>query len=183
VIQANCFEAQARWRRYRQVLERFIYLSPDGELCHLSGPKAFSRCLRRTALGLFWEPGRVVGRDPFLCQEDAMILEGIIVAQANDLNAITKREAVDFAYMLKMGRHIKAVDLLRSIGSTELAVELQSQPIEEPDPTWLNLFCERLGISIRSPQQIEAERAQHCTSHKINHFFERFIEILDRSPY
>jgi hypothetical protein len=112
-----------------------------------------------------------------------MILEGIIVAQANDLNAITKREAVDFAYMLKMGRHIKAVDLLRSIGSTELAVEIQSQPIEEPDPTWLNLFCERLGISIRSPQQIEAERAQHCTSHKISHFFERFMEILDRSPY
>jgi hypothetical protein len=112
-----------------------------------------------------------------------MILEGIIVAQANDLNAITKREAVDFAYMLKMGRHVKAADLLRSIGSMELAVELQSQPIEEPDPTWLNLLCERLGISIRSPQQIEAERAQHCTTRKVNHFFERFIGILDRSPY
>jgi hypothetical protein len=34
-------------------------------------------------------------------EEDAMILEGIIIAQDNDPNAITKREAVDFADMLE----------------------------------------------------------------------------------
>jgi hypothetical protein len=71
-----------------------------------------------------------------------MTFDGTIVAQANDIHALSKREPISFADMLRIARQIKAIDLLKSIGSDDLSMKLRQQTIEEPDPTWLNAFCE-----------------------------------------
>jgi hypothetical protein len=69
-----------------------------------------------------------------------MTFDGIVVAQANDMHALNKREAISVADMLRIARQIKAIDLLKSIRSDDLAMKIQQQTIEEPDPTWLNTF-------------------------------------------
>jgi hypothetical protein len=51
------------------------------------------------------------------------------------MNAISKREAVSLADMRKVSRHLKAVEVLRSIGSEDLAREIENQIIEEPNQT------------------------------------------------
>jgi hypothetical protein len=69
-----------------------------------------------------------------------MTFDGIMVAQASDIHALSKRETISFADMLRIARQIKAIDLLKSIRSDDLAMKVRQQTIEETDPTWLNTF-------------------------------------------
>jgi hypothetical protein len=76
--------------------------------------------LKRTALGLPWEPGQHGGRDPYLCEEDVAAFEGMVVQHANQLNCLTTHQAMYIALFLKKARLVKACDLLESIGSGSL---------------------------------------------------------------
>jgi hypothetical protein len=48
------------------------------------------------------------------------------------------------------------------------------------DTAGSNTVCERLRISIRSSQQIEAVQATHCNSYTIGRFFERYAATLNQ---
>jgi hypothetical protein len=148
-IQQTYFQAQARLRSYRKVIESVSFLDPSTEeVCFLSGHASLTACLKRTILGLYWTPGMTGGRDSYLCQADVMALEGLIVEHAGDMKCISICEALVIAHCLRQARQEKAITLLRSIGSDGLAEDLMSQSIARPDQSWLTHFCQSIGVAI-----------------------------------
>jgi hypothetical protein len=189
-IQQLYFHKQNELRSYRTVVETITYPykvpkeHPEDEETveqrQLSGPAALRTCLKRTALGLVWEPGQSGGRDPYLCEEDVAAFEGMVVQHANQMNCLTTHQAMYIAFFLRKARLVKASDLLESIGSVELAVRVREQKIEQPDPSWLAQFANKVGISVLTPQDIEQERRHSCNVKAVNAFFERFSGELSR---
>jgi hypothetical protein len=122
------------------------------------------------------------GSDPYLCHEDVMTFEGLIVDHTGDMKCISTREALAIAHYLKITRHPTAISLLESIGSYGVADNLRTQIIPEPDASWLNHFCPTIGISIMNPLSIEDARRRCCNTAAVQIFFDRFSQILDRDP-
>jgi hypothetical protein len=117
-IQRRFFFSQNALRSYRAVLASVTYrgLITD-EIKHLSSCRALATCLKRTALGLCWEPGMTGGTHPYLCDEDAMAFEGLVVQEAANMNCITTQQAMKIAWFLKRTRYKLAIDFVSSIGS------------------------------------------------------------------
>jgi hypothetical protein len=182
-IQRRFFLAQNALRSYRAVLASVTYRDQiTDEIRHLSSCRGLATCLKRTALGLRWQPGMTGGTDPYLCDEDAMAFEGFIVQEAANLNCITTQQAIKIAWFLKRTRHKLAIDLLCAIGSKALAGALMLRMVERPDDSWLGRFMERLGISIMTPENIERARRYHCNVAAVRIFFDRFSITLKRDP-
>jgi hypothetical protein len=170
-VQVSYFEAQATLYSLRKVCQRVFYLDPaTGEKKYLSGPKVLLTCLRRTSLGLLWEPGYRGGSDPYLCHDDSQALKDFIVDQAGEMHCITKHQATVAAYLLRVRRQKKAIELLESIGCRETADYMRSETIAEPGPSWINAFCARSQINIRARQSIQQARAAHCNTNAIRTF-------------
>jgi hypothetical protein len=183
LVQKTYFSAQAIMGSYRKVIDTVPFFIPDTEEAqYLAGPSPLKTCLKRTALGLSWEPGMRGGTDPYLCAEDVSTFEGLIVEHTGAMKCISTREALSIAHHLKTTRHQTAIALLESIGSRGLADDLREQCISEPDPSWLNHFCRTIGISIMNPMSIEHARRHSCNTVAIQVFFDRFSEILNRHP-
>jgi hypothetical protein len=118
--QQRYFHAQDQLRSYDDVIATVSYTytypktRPDEEERYLSGPAVLATCLRRTALGLYWEPGMKGGRDPYLCDEDAADIEGLVVQHANQMNCPTTLQAIDIAWFLNKTPLI-SIELIRGL--------------------------------------------------------------------
>jgi hypothetical protein len=187
-IQQRFFHAQDKLRSYAQVLSLVTYPdpnAPDGVVparLLLSEPKALSTCLRRTALGLFWEPGYQGGTDHYLCHDDVAKFEAMVVQHANQMNCITTAQAIDIAWFLKRARYLQASDLLNSIESFTLATQLRNTKVEPPDKTWIYKFAQTIGVDVMTPETLEAARRKSCNTVAISTFFQKYADALDRDP-
>jgi hypothetical protein len=123
------------------------------------------------------------GRDPYLCDEDAADIEGMVVQHANQMNCLTTLQAIDIAWFLKKARQVKASDLLMSIGSDRLGWEVRTQAVERPDKSWLAGFMAKMGINVMSPEQIEQARRHSCNEKAVATFFDKFSDDLQRDKH
>jgi hypothetical protein len=182
--QLTYFNAQAKPRSCWHVCERVSDVdSTTRETKFLRDPRVLLACLRRTSLGLFWEPGHTGGTDYYLCHDDREALKHFITEQINEMNCITTYEETTAAYMLRIARQKKTIRLLESIGCHERAAQMWRETIAEPDPNWINTFCAGSQISIRARQTIQPARYVRCNTNSIRTFFEKFAGLFNCSPY
>ena len=79
-------------------------------------PRDVSRCLKRTALGLFWESAMRGGSDPYLCGVDEGELVSLLLSHCEGNDCFRTFEVTDLAHTLKTTRHQMAAQHLRSFG-------------------------------------------------------------------
>ena len=114
-------------------------------------------CLRRTAVGLYWEPGISGGTDPYLCDEDLIALVNYITDNARDANTLTVRDVLDAARELKRQRAHRAVAELVRLNNSKLTKDICLE-LTEPSRSWVNDFCLRNGLKLAHRTEIERSR-------------------------
>jgi hypothetical protein len=144
-------------RSYKKLIKK-VFCNPEADdVRYFSGHVALATCLRRTAL--YWEPGMGGGEgDPYLCQEDVITFEDLVVEHAENMKCFSTREALAIVHCLRQARQHKAITLLRSIGSDGLADDLLPRSITRPEPSWLDHFYKTIRVSIINPLLIETAR-------------------------
>ena len=160
-LQHRIWNAKRSGMTYRQIQESF----------NLS-PRDVTKALKRTATGRFWQKSMSGGSDSYLCPEDEKELAEQLRGEAEDRECLRTFEVVELAHCLKAARHQVAIQALRQIGCPELAGQIQIDP-KAPSRSWLNDFCQRHGLSIRSSVEIERDRHTAGFSGDIWSFYSR----------
>ena len=99
LIQKQIWEKKAVGRTYNEILNNFPFVKHNHSI---------STCLRRTALGLFWDINNKGGNDPYLCIEDENKLIEFIRDHSFANNCVRTFEVLDAALSLKISRNIWA---------------------------------------------------------------------------
>jgi hypothetical protein len=162
--------AAPKGRRASQAdLAHYKFIDPHDGLEHrLAGKQQQSHCLRKTALGLRWEPWCAGGNEPILCDEDMVRFQRIVQMQGQDLNCISTPQAQAIVRHLRMVRLESAVELLEKFGCPQLAVSIRKDySVEPPTHQWLKEFASTMDIRVCAPAQLEEMRRKACNSHAI----------------
>jgi hypothetical protein len=146
---------------------------------HITRDEAVRPALLRIACGLFWQIGMEGGRDRYLSLLNMSQLRGEILERAAELNCITRRDALVFAFDLALRCRRIAVMLLEA-ANLEIPDEFLS--LTSPLPEWLNNIAQELDLKICAPQELEAARRCFCNYGVIS-FFIHFQSVIEgRNP-
>jgi hypothetical protein len=104
----------------------------------------------------------------------------MVVQYSDQMRCITTQQAIEIAAFLKRARYIAASELLESIGSHEIARQLRETRAERPDATWIYRLAEKLGITVKSPENIEQARRDCCNEQAVSGWFTKFATDLKR---
>ena len=173
LIQKQIWEKKAAGRTYNEILNNFPFVKHNHSI---------STCLRRTALGLFWDINNKGGNDPYLCIEDENKLIEFIRDHSFANNCVRTFEVLDAALSLQISRNIWARKQLLSIGCLNLMEEIDQSP-NEPSRSWVNDFCIKNGFSIKSA--IEIDRNRYIAGYKeelIQFLMKISYEVIDSTP-
>jgi hypothetical protein len=121
-IQQTYLKAEEKLRSHRKVFETISFPDPEThDVWYLSRHAPLITCLNRTALPLCWEPTMNGGTDPYLCPEDMIAFEGLVVQHTGDVKCILTHKISAIGHDVPQACHDKAITLLKSIGSDGLA--------------------------------------------------------------
>lgn len=144
---------------------------------HVGNDEALSRCFKRTALGLFWEPGMGARGTEILCQEDTETLIAAIKDGAEALSCSPTTYVLSYAHELIIQRHIAANNFLHRLQCPRLADEIDLAPFP-PSRAWLGHFCQEHGLTIKYCEKLEQVRRKTCDYRKIAEWFKANEQIL-----
>ena len=126
--------------------------------------EALQHCIIRTALSVFWEPGRSGGKIPFLCDEDLEALATEIRERALATQAFDTTSIREEASNLKKLRIIKALDVLKYFRCKNLIQRLtHSYDFDFPSRQWVNNVIEKVNAKLLEPIIVEGVRYYDCT--------------------
>ena len=146
-------------------------------------PLTLGRFVKKTALGLPWEPNSKGGRNPFLCPTDLNTLkeEAIDRCQAGT-NFIELDEFLELALEIKISRMLLAARFLKTINCDKFASHLNAEEELEPSRQWVNITVQNLGLSLELPSTIEEERFDAASKNLIKRFFHIYKQLIENCP-
>lgn len=97
-------------------------------------------------------------------------------------------EAYNLAYELKYQRYQRALELAKIIKLDFAKARHIKKMINKlypsmPCSSWLNHMCGQNGITIKTPQTLEAARKKYCHINAIRAFFTKHEHLLKRDPH
>jgi hypothetical protein len=107
------------------------------------------------------------GRDPSLSLLDMPRFRDEILERAAELNCITRRDALVFAFDLTLRRRRIAAMLLEA---ANLEIPDKFLSLTSPSPEWLNTIVQELDLKICAPQELEVTRRCFCDHGAISFF-------------
>ena len=138
-------------------------------------------CLRRTALGLFWDLNYAGGTDPYLCPADEIHLIEVCTDCATQFECVTTFEVMEAARALKESRARIAITELTDMGCPALAQQIKTH-VAPPSRPWVNDLCTRHGLRLATRREIERQRL--CAGYfvELRDFLQRISTSLQDVP-
>jgi hypothetical protein len=107
------------------------------------------------------------GRGPYLSPLDMPRFRDEILERVAELNYITRRDALVFAFNLALRSRRIAVMQLEA-ANVEIPAEFMG--LTSPSPEWLNTIAQELDLKICAPQELETARRCFCDYCAISFF-------------
>jgi hypothetical protein len=182
-VQIKIYQLRTNGYSYDRILEEIQHSDDPYIQYHIHGHDAITKSLKRTALGHTWPPTIKGGRLNYFCQEDRELFLTEIQQRADSLNCLITYEAFNLAVDLHNTRVIKATELLQAAHSHEMANSLYAKYYNRrPEKDYLRTVCSFVHVSIFSAQKISYFRRKYCSKSKIEKFFQKHFQSLNRSP-
>jgi hypothetical protein len=137
------------------------------------------KCITRTSLLLFWEPGMSGGHKLYLSKYDASQLYIKAIEYSNSFDCLTIHNALQLCLSMKLERVLKAKQIL-----LEMNCEILSNKIKfpiSPERHWVQYFVDRVGLRISRSQDIEYLRKMSADSDRIRYYFRVFYNFLNHN--
>ena len=141
--------------------------------------EGLTRCFMRTALGQYWVPDHEGGGEYYLSLADELKVVEEVRAGAEELACCPTSYVHNLIYNVKVERHARAVNFLRSLGCHRLADKVDLQP-PEPNKDWLTNFCARNNLVIRSARPLEEARRRYGNRTAVADWFRRYEETISQ---
>lgn len=144
-----------------------------------------SSCLFSSALGFKWDKAtNKPGRRPYLCPKDLQELKNRATAMAREADgALDPAEFIDTAVDLKTSRISKATLFLWKIGCKKLALSIGSEETIEPTRPWVNDTVKEIGMQLKSPIYLDADRVNTGNLRKLISFYEQHEQLIENCPF
>ncbi|EAX98674.1 hypothetical protein TVAG_432240 [Trichomonas vaginalis G3] len=149
----------------------------------LSGDQTLLNCLKLSAFGFRWEPHQRGGSRPCLSPSYENRTKCQVHYSALDHDCDKTIEVLELIHLLRNEMFQRARQRLRAWGAAKLATSIELDEIDYSSQ-FLNEFCNRIGIYIKSPTGIEEARRQWCNMNNIRNFFSKFkVILLNVNPF
>ena len=141
-----------------------------------------TNCIRRSALGYFWEKGMPGGNDSYLCPDDLNNLKEQVLAAAHEGSPYDTSLIIDKALELKKARYSFAFEFLQATHGEALLSEFHEKQLQEKAPSrpWINGILKDIDASIRNKHFIDIFRLIASTPENIKKYFNVAAEIIAR---
>ena len=175
VIQFKLDEPLLTWNEWRNKCSQELNLNFT--------PQKLGRFVKKTALGMPWDPESDGGRNPYLCPTDLELLK----IQATDrchsgTNFIEIDDFLEIASEIKVSRLIAGNHFLKFINSQKFAECFHGEEEVEPSRQWINSTIKEIGLSLEYPAALEEERFHASSKNLIRSFYSLFRPLIEACP-
>jgi hypothetical protein len=171
--QVSLLERRKAGDDYMLIRRRFTICNDEG----------VARAIVRTVLGFRWSRTMTGGPLAYLSNLDQSRFKRIVCDRAEDVNCVTKSDAIAIAFDLRETRILRAIQILAALKCQGLLERLAKiYPHQEADGKSIELLCEMTDIRICRPQTLELARRFFCDREKIANFLIRYEPLFQRDP-
>ena len=151
------------------------------ECPNIKSPKVLTNIFRWCLFGRKFNIGTTTGRPPLTGDVQMKIFEKQIHERCDANNSITIFEGITLLEEIHADYIYKNYKIAQRIGMLKLAFELINSIQFQIERSWFIQILKRNGISIRTPEKVEALRNRFCHSNILINFYSNFVSKISQN--